>query len=200
LFWWYEAEVRGLERTLRKPEPTPTPPIVFYGSSSIRLWSTLAEDLGDPRIVNLGFGGSTLAACAYFFERLVVPRKPCSLVVYAGDNDLGDGRSANEVVASFRELLGKVDALLGPIPFTFLSIKPSPARWNLIETIRAVNATIRTDLQARPNSTYIDIFDAMLGADGRPRAELFAEDGLHLSDPGYQVWAERILLNRDTVF
>jgi lysophospholipase L1-like esterase len=189
-----------MERALRKREPDSTPPVVFYGSSSIRLWSYLAKDLGDPRIVNLGFGGSTLAACAHFFERLVVPRKPGSLVLYAGDNDLGDGRSSDEVVASFRELLGKVDAMLGPIPFAFISIKPSPARWSLIDEIRSVNATILNDLKARPNSTSIDIFDAMLGANGRPRPELFAEDGLHLSESGYRVWTEQILIHRDAIF
>jgi lysophospholipase L1-like esterase len=199
VFGWYEMEVRGMERAFRKFVPGSSPPVVFYGSSSIRLWSTLAEDLGDPRIINLGFGGSTLAACASYFERLVVPRRPGSLVLYAGDNDLGDGRSSEDVVESFRELLGKVNSLLGPIPFAFLSIKPSPARWYLIDEIRSTNATIRQDLQSRPNSTYIDIFDPMLGANGRPRPELFAVDGLHLSEAGYRVWAEQILLHRDGI-
>jgi lysophospholipase L1-like esterase len=200
VFWCYEPEVRVMEWALKKPEPGSTAPIVFYGSSSIRLWTNIARDLGEPRIVNLGFGGSTLAACAHFFERLVVPRKPASLIVYAGDNDLGDGRSASEVIESFRSLLAKVDSKLGPIPFAFLSIKPSPARWPLIDAIRSVNATIIEDLKARPNSTYIDIFDPMLAASGRPRPELFAEDGLHLSEAGYQVWAQQILLHRDLIF
>ncbi len=89
---WYEDEVRMLERE-READPGPADPVAFYGSSSIRLWDDIAADLGDPRIVNLGFGGSTLAACAHYFGRVVVPYRPRSVVVYAGDNDLGDGRS-----------------------------------------------------------------------------------------------------------
>jgi lysophospholipase L1-like esterase len=196
-----EFEVRRLERSFRKgPPPAPTPPVVFYGSSSIRLWATLAEDLGDPRIVNLGFGGSTMEACAHYFERLVVPRKPASLVLYVGDNDLGIGRSAGDVVDSFRTLLGKVDAHLGPIPFAFISIKPSPALWTLIDSIRSVNATIREELARRPRSKFIDIFPAMLGHDGRPRDELYLEDGLHMSRAGYLAWSARILEHREAIF
>ena len=78
---WYEAEVRALEETRATQSPPPDP-AVFYGSSSITLWSTLARDLGTARAVNLGFGGSTLEACVWFFERLVPPAGPASLVVY----------------------------------------------------------------------------------------------------------------------
>ncbi len=85
---WYEDEVRTLEERI-KVGPIPRHPVAFYGSSSIRLWSTLASDLALPNALNLGFGGSTLEACAWFFERLVVPAAPASLVVYAGDNDWG---------------------------------------------------------------------------------------------------------------
>lgn len=74
--------------------------IAFYGSSSIRLWATLASDFPGLSVVNLGFGGATLAACVYFFERLVLPCSPASLVLYAGDNDLGDGRRPEDVAGS----------------------------------------------------------------------------------------------------
>jgi lysophospholipase L1-like esterase len=197
---WYEFEVRGMERAFNVgPEPGPTPSVVFYGSSSIRLWTALAEDIGDPRVVNLGFGGSTMAACAHYFERLVVPRKPGSLVLYVGDNDLGTGRSVQDVLKSFRALMSKVDAHLGPIPFAFISIKPSPALWSLIDSIRLANLLILEELRQRPRSNFIDIFTAMLGPDGRPRRELYLEDGLHLSRAGYLVWLEQILAYRDAI-
>src|SRR3954469_1730224 len=137
---WYEEEVREMERTR---EPLGTPPVAFYGSSSVRLWETLDDDFPGVGVVNLGFGGSTLAACAHFFARVVPPRRPRSLLVYAGDNDLGDGRSPEDVLASLRDLLRQADALLGPIPRAFLSIKPSPARRHLDGQIRRANALAR---------------------------------------------------------
>jgi lysophospholipase L1-like esterase len=184
---WYEPEVAALEQRHKQGE-VPRAPAVFYGSSSIRAWDTLAHDVGDTRVVNVGFGGSTLQACAHYFERLVVPLRPSSLVVYAGDNDLGDGRRPVEVMQSFRTLLAKVLRDLGGVPFGFIAIKPSPARVSLLAQIREVNEAVRHEIASHPSVYFVDVFEPMLSAHGRPRAELFLEDGLHLSRAGYELW------------
>lgn len=194
---WYEADVRALE-TARHGLPKDS--AVFYGSSSIRLWDTLARDLGDARAVNLGFGGSTLEACAYFFERLVPPVEPCSLVVYAGDNDLGDGRSPRDVLAFFQKLAAKVERNLPGREFAFISIKPSPARFPIIEQIRTANKLIEEDIASRHRGYFIDVFNAMLGLDGRPQAELFEADGLHMGTAGYKLWTQLLSAYRHRIF
>ena len=192
---WYEAEVAALERaTLACPPPQNS--IVFYGSSSIRLWTTLAEDFSGLPVVNRGFGGSTLDACSWFFYRLIAPLRPSALVLYAGDNDLGDGKSPEQVLASYRALAEQVRSHLGPIPFTFLSIKPSPARVSLTETIRQTNEMIRREHAAAPQNIYVDAFTPMLGRDSKPRKELYADDGLHLSAEGYAFWLRLLTLYR----
>jgi lysophospholipase L1-like esterase len=196
---WYEDEVRWLERTRNLGLVDP-PPVAFYGSSSIRLWETLQEDFPGIGVVNLGFGGSTLAACAHFFSRLVPPYRPRSLLIYAGDNDLGDGRSPEDVLASLRDLLRQADALLGRIPLAFLSIKPSPSRQYLDEHIQRANALARDELTVRPAGRFIDVYSRMLDTDRRPRGELYADDGLHLSRLGYRVWAETIMEHSQFLF
>lgn len=196
---WYEPEVQALETAFRRDQPDPGT-VVFYGSSSIRLWTNLAEDFRDTRVVNLGFGGSTLEACAWFFQRLVPPWRPRAVVCYAGDNDLGDGQEPEAVIDSFRMLLRQVDTRLGAIPFTFLAIKPSPARLHLMPAIRRVNATVRHDLIRQRNRYYVDIFSLMLDAAGRPRADLYDDDGLHLSPAGYRLWARVLQAYRPAIF
>jgi lysophospholipase L1-like esterase len=160
---------------------------VFYGSSSIRLWDTLAEDF-DPRVLNLGFGGSTLEACDYFFARLVPPLHPRSILLYAGDNDLADGRSVEKVLGFFRSLAGKVAASLGAVPFGFVSVKPSPARLCIHDRIRRLNDLVHRDIESRPSGYYVDVFSAMLDETGKPRTEFFLDDGLHLNREGYRLW------------
>jgi lysophospholipase L1-like esterase len=184
---WYEAEVRSIER-LHKQAPPPAGATVFYGSSSLRLWSTLAEDLSPAPVVNRAFGGSTLAACAHFFSRLVPPCTPGSLVIYAGDNDLGDGRPARAVIESLHTLLAQIDLMLGPLPVAYMAIKPSPARWDLRDAIRTVNDAARQALLDRPHGHFIDVHSPMLRRNGKPAEALFAEDGLHLSAEGYRLW------------
>lgn len=188
---WYEAEVRSLEQALRS-DPPPADVIAFYGSSSIRLWTTLTDDFPDLPVVNLGFGGSTLAACVYFFERLVLPCNPRAIVFYAGDNDLGDGQTAEQVQESFQNLRAKVRTYFGAIRFAFISVKPSVSRIYIREQIERTNRLIRAELAQWPTASYIDIYHAMLDMHGQPRRELFAEDGLHLSSAGYRLWAQML--------
>jgi lysophospholipase L1-like esterase len=191
---WYEPEARELiARLAAKPVADPA---VLYGSSTIRLWTTMATDLNDGRAVNAGFGGSTLEACDFFFERIVAPLKPASLLVYAGDNDLGDGRSPVHVLESFRRLAAKVDRRCGPIPFGFISIKPSPARGDILDRIRRANELIRTEIERRPNGFYVPLLDAML-RNGKPRPELFLDDGLHLGPAGYELWTRLLERRQD---
>jgi lysophospholipase L1-like esterase len=195
---WYEAEIRVLERAHIGRVNGNRPPI-FYGSSSIRLWDTLAEDF-DPRVLNLGFGGSTLEACDHFFSRLVPPLNPRSLLLYAGDNDLGDGRSAEQVHGWFRSLADKLAGSVGPIPFGFISVKPSPARYSILDRIRRLNDLVRADIESRPSGYYVDVFSAMLDEKGQPRAEYFLEDGLHLNHEGYRLWSHLLEPHRHQIF
>jgi lysophospholipase L1-like esterase len=185
---WYEAEVSALEQVLAHT-PMPACAWMFYGSSSIRLWHTLAIDLHPTPVINAGFGGSTLEACNYYFERLVKPFQPTQLILYAGDNDLSDGRTPAQVFASFQNLLSKLDTQLPSTRLAVLAIKPSPARWHLQPDIHQTNQMIRASLAGRDNRSYLDVSQPMLTPQGQLRAELYQADGLHLTAAGYALWA-----------
>ncbi len=195
---WYEEEVRALERVVARRGREDRPP-VFYGSSSFRLWDTLSDDIG-PEVLNVGFGGSTLEACDCFFERLVPPARPRSLLLYAGDNDLGDGRSVEAVVKSFRSLAARVGASLGGIPFGFVSVKPSPARYPLLDRIRSANKAVRAEIEGTPGGYFVDVFSAMVDSRGWPKGEFFQEDGLHLNREGYLLWSQLLEPYRNRIF
>ncbi|UAY52722.1 GDSL-type esterase/lipase family protein [Ferruginibacter albus] len=184
---WYEEDVKGAE--LQRGKLAYEPETIFYGSSSIRLWNTLYEDFKEYRPINLGFGGSTLAACDWFFDRLLKPFNPKHIVFYAGDNDLGDGRSPEEVFIFFEQFVCSLQRDFPGVPFSFISIKPSIARWDIIDSIRTTNQLIKTYI--KNNSSYyyyVNIFDSMLTPEGMPVQDLFDTDGLHLSVKGYDVW------------
>ncbi|GAA4460017.1 SGNH/GDSL hydrolase family protein [Nibrella saemangeumensis] len=186
---WYEDEIRQLEKKIQTQSPD-NKPVVFYGSSSIRLWDKLTEDFPLCTSLNLGFGGSTLAACTWFFERVVVPARPSSLILYAGDNDLGDNRHPEEVYLFFCAFSDKVQQYFPAIPFTYLSVKASPARWHNAGNIRRTNDLIRGKTGEFPNYFFVDMFTPMLNDAGQPRRELFEADGLHLNRKGYELWRD----------
>lgn len=192
MFEELEAEIAALEA---KYSQHPTGNTVFYGSSSIRLWPRLQKEFPAVVIENWGFGGSTLAACAHFFERAIVPRQPSAIVFYAGDNDLFLGAKPEDVWNALVKLLDLRDSHLGAIPFAFLSLKPSPARSELMHAVMKANEWCWREIQSREEAAWVDIFDPMLGQDRQPRHELYAPDELHLSRAGYVLWNE--LLKRE---
>jgi lysophospholipase L1-like esterase len=170
----------------------PEQPVLFYGSSSIRLWKSLSDDFPGLPIINRGFGGSTLGDCVYHFFSLVKPYAPSRLIFYAGDNDLDQGASPEEVRDRFAELLRRTHEHCGEIPVAFISIKPSPARWGNAQAIRRANdliaGLIEAEKPAHPQTRYLDFSTAMLRPDGSPDTSLYEPDQLHLNPRGYALW------------
>lgn len=167
--------------------------VLFVGSSTIRMWPHLAEDFRQqPVLINRGFGGSTMADCSALARELVIQYRPRQVLVYAGDNDLAEGRSPAEVLASFASFVRSVRAELPASRIAYISIKPSPARLALLPRIRETNALIAEHLHTLADARYIDVFSPMLDAQGLPRPELFQGDRLHLSEAGYQLWQSAI--------
>jgi len=163
--------------------------VLFVGSSSIRLWDGLETDFAAlPVVINRGFGGSRLSDCVHYLDRLVIRYRPRMVLVYAGDNDLAEGRTADDVLRQFEAFVQGVHSALPATRIAFISIKPSPARASLLPEIRHANALIEHFAAGRPDVAYVDVYSPMLAADGRPRSELFRPDALHLNATGYALW------------
>jgi lysophospholipase L1-like esterase len=163
--------------------------VLFVGSSTIRMWKNMAQDFRDvPVVINRGFGGSTMDDCNRFVRTLVNGYKPRHVLVYAGDNDLAEGRSPQQVLESFTSFVATVRSELPDTRITYISIKPSPLRASLMPKMREANALISSYVATLPNTGYIDIHTPMLGTDGSPKPELYQADRLHMTDAGYKLW------------
>ncbi len=172
--------------------------VLFVGSSTIRMWPDIVRDFRQqPVVINRGFGGSTMEDSSLFARELVVRYKPRLVLVYAGDNDLAEGRTPMQVLESFARFANTVRSELPETRIAFISVKPSPSREKLMPQIRETNDAVAAYLRRLPNSEYIDVYTPMLGADGRPRAELFRADHLHMNDQGYRLWQSLISSHLD---
>ncbi|MCY7421964.1 MAG: GDSL family lipase [Chitinophagaceae bacterium] len=190
---WYEEDVdtavKIRERCPYKPET------VFYGSSSFTLWANLYQEFEEFKPVNLAFGGSTLAACVQFFDRIIAPLpKPQRLILYAGDNDLGDGADPHDVFKNYLLFKSKLRHHFDDVPFYYVSIKPSLTRLEIIDKIIKTNFLIKENIKKQEgNDYYINIFNKMVDHKGLPQKKFFEGDGLHLNHLGYDVWKEAIM-------
>jgi lysophospholipase L1-like esterase len=182
----WEDDIRAFEAEDREHPPAPGG-VLFVGSSSIRLWK-LEESFPDLKPLNRGFGGSEIADSLHFADRIILPYRPRAIVFYAGDNDTANGKSAAQVREDFGKLYEKIHAALPETKVLFLAIKPSRARWELIETQREANRLIAEFAEEQEQLEFVDVATPLLGEDGLPREALFEKDRLHLNAAGYEVW------------
>lgn len=188
----WRQELDAITAADRAQPPSPDG-VVFVGSSTIRLWPHLAQDFAQvPGVIQRGVGGSTLAECSVLAHQLVGQYKPRQVVVYAGDNDLIEGRTPLQVLHSFARFANAVRADAPDARITFVSVKPSPSREKVLPQIRETNNIVSAYLRTLTNSDYVDVFTPMLGADGRPRVDLFRGDQLHMNAAGYALWQSLI--------
>lgn len=164
---------------------------LFVGASNIRRWQSLTERFKKTPVLNRGFGGSQISDVVHFADRCVLNYKPKQIYLNAGGNDLHAGRTPEEVLAAFEAFVGKVRAVLPKTAISFISIPASPARWDEVEQVRQANALIAASC-AKQGVEFIDVFSLLLGADGKPRPELYMEDKLHFSEAGYDVMTSAI--------
>lgn len=187
----WEQSIRDFERADRTNRP-PRHAVLFVGSSSIRIWKTLAEDFPEHRVINRGFGGSEMEDVLKYANRIVLPYRPRTIVFYAGDNDLYAGKSPEDLLTHFKLFAYKVHEVLPRTRIVLVSVKPSIAHWNLVEKVRRTNALLEEFCATDERLIFVNVYPHMVGIDGYPRPELFKKDGVHLSSEGYALWAKLI--------
>lgn len=163
---------------------------LFVGSSSLRLWPTATAFPGKP-VINRGFGGSELSDVIHYFDQVIRPYSPRKIFLYAGDNDIGYGKSAGQVFEDYRELAALVRASLPDTELIFISIKPSKARWEKWPIMVDANRMVRDYVAKYPELGYVDLAAPLLDEDGMPK-HVFLDDGLHLTEGGYLLWQEAL--------
>ncbi len=183
----FAAELESFAKDDKRQRP-PYRPVLFVGSSSIRLWTNLAATFPEWPVINRGFGGSTMADLLQCQDRLVTPYDPRLIVVYEGDNDLSNGTAVDAVVGHFRQFLERLEWDLPGTPVILLAVKPSPSRKALLPQQRELNARIAGLAGDYRGVTFVDTFTPMLDAQGEPDARWFQSDGLHLNLEGYARW------------
>jgi len=188
----WESEIGAFEASDRT-NPPPKDCIVFVGSSSIRMWSSLKSDFPGLPVVNRGFGGSELADSVHFANRIIVPYKPREVVIYAGGNDLANGKSPELAFGDFVALFETIHQQLPNARVVFIATAPNPSRWKLVDKMKRFNSLSRDYCNAH-GATFVDVFTVRLGPDGLPQPDIYREDGLHMNAKGYAIWKAALTL------
>ena len=175
--------------------------IVFYGSSSFRLWNNLNEDFKSYNVLNYGFGGAFIEDCIRYFDPLFSNINPIAFVLYVGGNDLSLEYSNRKINSLFKILLTKIKSQFPNTKIICVSIKPSYHRIEKFKKIKKLNTIMKEELMKNDKNSYVDIFKLFLNKDRKIIKSYFLKDNLHLSSRGYKVWKREILkvLNKNAL-
>jgi len=187
----FESQIAAYEAQDRE-NPPPKGLILFTGASTIRRWTTLAQDFPEHKVINRGFGGSQIADATHFAERIIFPYEPRAIFIRSGGNDLNAGKSVEQVFNDYKAFVEKVHSKLPSTTIYFISASPSIARWKQKDQEKELNELVKKYSAGEPNLKYVETYDMVLGADGQPRADLFVEDKLHFNAEGNRLLAERV--------
>jgi lysophospholipase L1-like esterase len=175
---------------------TPPPPngILFIGSSSFTNWKDVSSYFPGYPILNRGFGGSSLPDVIRYAKDIIFPYQPKQIVIYCGENDLADSDTVTGkmVYERFIQLFSIIRKQLPAVPLAFISLKPSPSRWQLNNKMIAANQLIKKYLRKKNKTVFIDVYHKMLNEEGLPMKDIFSEDSLHMNAKGYAIWQKLI--------
>jgi len=185
----FSAEIEAFETRDRTARYRPDA-VLFTGSSSIRFWPDLASDMEPLPSLNRGFGGSTLPEVNFYYDRIITKFRPAIIVLYCGENDLWTGRSVDDVVLDYKAFVKKTKAVLPNAKIVFLSMKPSPSRWEKWGLYQEGNRQIQKIIEKDTSQYYVDISKFMIDENGMPIRSIFIADMLHMNKDGYDGWAK----------
>jgi lysophospholipase L1-like esterase len=187
----WEKEIAAYEAN-DKTNPPPTNGILFIGSSTIRLWSTLATDFPGEPVINRGFGGSEIADSTYYADRILFPYSPKLIFFRAGGNDIASGEAPEAVFQDFNDFVATVHAKLPATDIFYISWNPTPSRWQNRDKEKTLNDLVKDYAAHTPHLKYIEASAFVLGPDGKPRPEFFRADRLHFSPAGYKLLVKQV--------
>jgi lysophospholipase L1-like esterase len=180
----FEKNVLAYEAADKTNVP-PQNAILLAGDSQFYRWKTLHEDLPDYTIINRGIDSFETSDLVFFTDRLVLPYKPRLIILHVGGNDVHNGKSLNQVLADFKAFVAKVRAVQPDVPIAFSSLTPGPGRWDEADKRKETNQVIKDYIATQRHLLFINLWDAMLTADGKPREDLWVADGVHPNHEGY---------------
>ena len=175
--------------------------ILFTGSSSIRLWSTLKDDLAPYPVIQRGFGGSKFSDLAVYIKEIVYPHQFRALVIFEANDITGnvDDKTPKEVARLFRYIVRTVRKKYPEKPVFVIEITPTKSRWAVWTQIKQTNKLLQQSCSKMDKTYFIETAASYLNENGEPREELFIQDNLHQNREGYKIWGDLVHKKLDQI-
>ena len=163
--------------------------LLFIGDSLIEYFDWEGRFPGHT-VYNLGIAGETVGGLKGRLTRILAHIKPPDKVfIMTGINNLAMGD--DDFLGDYRDVVRDISSSYPAASIYVHSLLPVLFPYIANEDIRDMNNKLR-DMAAQQGSLFIELHAAFLDEKGRPAATYLLDDGVHVSDKGYRVWAAEI--------
>jgi lysophospholipase L1-like esterase len=198
---YFAPEIKAFD-SLNNAEDYPHDAILFTGSSSIRLWSTIGKDMSPYHPINRGFGGAKVEDLAYYLKRIVYPHDFRAIVLFAGTNNITGAPSempVDSILYWTRDINSMIRKKYPKVPIFWIAVTPTPSREKVLGRVQDYNRRMAELCAKGKNLHFIDTEKSYLDEQGRPIPRYFIGDMLHMNHEGYLLWSSFIKKELDRV-
>ncbi len=161
--------------------------LIFLGDSltSYHNWNRFGPHY------NAGIPGDTTEGLIFRLQH-TLDKQPETVILMIGINDLLQGVPLNQVKSNYTLLLDLLEPVKRLLILSDLPITQFDDRDELNAKVIALNIFLKNIVKER-ELTYIDLY-RHFSNDRGDLIDEYTSDGVHLSEAGYRVWEEELLL------
>lgn len=189
----WEADISVFD-SLNRVEQSDANTVLVAGSSSVRIWDSIIEDLAPYHVMQRGYGGAKMIDFTYYSDRIIKPHQFKAIVIFVANDIAGveSDLSPKEVFRLYKDLVKQVRKRNPATPLCWIEVTPTPKRWSVSRDIQEASGLIEAYCDRNDNLHFISTFEQYTSQEGLPDSSLFMEDMLHLNRDGYLLWTEII--------
>jgi lysophospholipase L1-like esterase len=163
--------------------------LVFIGDS-LTEWFDWQKRFPKHQVINLGISGEPIEGLLARREHIhALIDSPDYIFLMTGINNLANEQY--DIIGPYREIVRNLSTWYKKSRIVIQSILPVTLTW--IDNNAIKDANYHLEKIARDHhAEYLDVYGLFVHTQGSPKSEYLQEDGVHLSNKGYEVWANEV--------
>ncbi len=163
--------------------------LTFIGDS-LTEWFDWQKRFPAYRVTNLGISGEPVEGLLNRLERIRrTVDSPDYLFIMTGINNIA--MEHYDIMGTYREIVSRLASWLSSTKIVVQSLLPVRLDWINNSVIKDINRHLK-QTAGEFSSEYLDVYRLFTDPAGHAKREYLLDDGVHLSEKGYQAWAEEV--------
>ena len=163
--------------------------LVFIGDS-LTQWCDWEQRFPDHQVTNLGISGETVEGLLARRDRIrAAVVSPNLVFLMTGINNIANEQY--DILAPYQEIVRNLTTWYKKSTIVVQSILPVELTWVDNNAIKNTNRDLAA-IAREYHSEYLDVYSLFVDHKDIPKKGLLSEDGVHLANKGYDVWAGEV--------